>query len=96
VIRLSLGQQFTLSDKIPYEPLAVLTLEESLRRAYASWQDYQAALAQVRAAEFLRFAATAEYFPILGLETDYGDIGVNPANSNGTFHVAGTLSIPIF
>ena len=96
VIGLPLGQQFTLSEKIPYEPLAVPTLEESLRRAYASRQDYQAALAQVRAAEFLRTAATAEYFPVLGLEADYGDIGVNPANSNGTFHVAGILNIPIF
>jgi outer membrane protein TolC len=96
VIGLPLGQEFALSDKIPYEPLAAPTLEESLRRAYAGRQDYQAALAQVHAAELSRRAATAEYFPTVDLEADYGDIGVNPATSNGTFHVAGTLNVPIF
>jgi outer membrane protein TolC len=96
VIGLPLGQQFTLSDKLPYEPLVVSSLEESLRRAYESRQDYQAARAQVRAAELARKAATAEYFPTLDFEGDYGDIGKNPATSNGTFHVAGTLKIPIF
>jgi len=96
VVGLPLGQEFALSDKIPYEPLAAPTLEESLRRAYAGRQDYQAALAQVHAAELWRNAARAEYLPTVDLEADYGDIGVNPATSNGTFHVAGTLNFPIF
>ena len=30
------------------------------------------------------------------LEGDYGDIGVNPGNSNGTFHVSGTITVPVF
>ena len=85
-----------LSDKAPYDMLIPPTLEEGLRRAYASRSDYQAALAQTRAAEFSRRAATAERYPSFDLEGDYGDIGVNPGNSNGTFHVAGTLTVPIF
>src|SRR5437588_218513 len=96
VIGLPLGQQFDLTDKIPYEPLSAPDLDESLRRAYSSRSDYQAALAQFRGAELARKAAAAGYFPSLDMEADYGDIGINPATSNGTFHLAGTLTIPVF
>ena len=96
VIGLPPGQEFALSDKAPYEPLTTIGLEQSLQRAYASRSDYQAALEQVRASERFRKAATAEYFPTLGMNADYGDLGVNPGNSHGTFEVSGTLNIPIF
>jgi outer membrane protein TolC len=96
VIGLPLGQEFRLSDRNPYEPLTTAGLEESLRRAYTARQDYQAVLAQLRAAELSRRAATSEHYPSLDMEADYGAIGVNPATSNGTFHVAGNLNIPIF
>lgn len=96
IIGLALGQEFLLSDRAPYDLLVPPSLEEGLRRAYASRADYQAALAQTRAAELSRRAATAERYPSFELEGDYGDIGINPATSNGTFHVAGTLTVPIF
>ena len=90
------GQEFSLADKAPYAPLTTEGLEQNLQRAYASRSDYQAALSQLRAAEFSRRAATAEYFPSLAIEADYGDIGVSPFRSNGTYHVGGTVKIPIF
>jgi outer membrane protein TolC len=96
IIGLALGQEFILTDKAPYDMLVPPTLEESLRRAYAARADYQAALAQARAAELSRRAASAELYPTFDLEGDFGDIGVNPGTSNGTFHVAGTLTVPIF
>jgi outer membrane protein TolC len=96
IIGLALGQEFILSDKAPYDQFIPPSLEEGLRRAYASRSDYQAALAQARAAELSRKAASAERYPSLDLEGDFGDIGVNPTNSNGTFHVAGTVTVPIF
>jgi len=96
IIGLALGQEFILTDKAPYDMLVPPTLEESLRRAYAARADYQAALAQARAAELSRRAASAELYPTFDLEGDFGDIGVNPGNSNGTFHVAGTVTVPIF
>jgi outer membrane protein TolC len=96
IIGLPPGQEFSLSDKAPYEPLLTPGLEESLQRAYASRSDYQAAMAKLRAAELSRKAATAEHYPDLGLEAEYGDIGVSPFHSNGTYHVAGSLNIPIF
>lgn len=96
IIGLPPGQQFSLSSKAPYEPLPISGLEQSLQRAYSSRADYQAALAQVRAAEFGRKGASAEYFPSLEVEADYGDVGISPFRSNGTYHVGGTLNIPIF
>jgi len=96
VIGLAPGQEFVLSDKAPYEPLTTLGLEASLQRAYALRSDYQAAQQQVRAAEHYRQAAAAEYFPTVQIETDYGDIGVTPDNSHGTFSAGATLRIPVF
>jgi outer membrane protein TolC len=95
-IGLPLGQEYTLSDKAPYDALTPPTLEECMQRAYASRADYQAALSEVRAAELARRAASAERYPTLDFEGDYGDIGVNPAKSNGTFRVAGTVTVPVF
>jgi outer membrane protein TolC len=96
VIGLPLGQPFVLTDKAPYQSYAPPSLEECLKRAYASRADYQASMLQVRAAELSRRAATAEHYPFFDVEADYGDIGVNPANSNGTYHVQGVLTVPIF
>jgi outer membrane protein TolC len=51
---------------------------------------------QVRSAELARRAASAERYPSLGVETDYGLSGVNPGSSHGTVDAAATLRIPIF
>jgi outer membrane protein TolC len=95
-IGLPVGQEFTLTDTAPYEPLTAMGLEESLRRAYLSRSDYLAAVQQVRAAEHFRRAATAEHFPDIDFSGNYGALGVNPANSHGTFQVSGSINIPIF
>lgn len=96
IIGLPLGQEFVISDKAPYEQYTPPTLEDALHRAYASRPDYQSAQAQVRAAQLSRHAASAERYPTFDLEGDYGDIGVNLGNSTGTFHVAGTITVPVF
>jgi len=96
VIGLPPGQEFVLTEKAPYETLTPLPVETYLQRAYASRQDYQAAQANVRAAELSRRAATAGNYPSLDLNANYGDIGVTPAHSNGTWQVNGGLNIPIF
>jgi len=97
VIGLAPGQEFELSDKSPYQPFAGMTIEEALKRAYDSRSDYQAALADVRAAEYTRKAAEAGYFPSLGFNADYGLAGTYPnVSAHGVFDVRGTLTIPIF
>ena len=95
-IGLPVGQEIALTSKAPYDSFTTLGIEQSVQRAYASRSDYLAAVQQVRSAEHYRKGATAEYFPSIDLTADYGDLGVNPGNSHGTFAVAGRLNIPIF
>jgi len=96
VIGLASGQEFELTDKSLYQEFQAMTVEEALQRAYISRSDYQAAMAEVRAAEFSRRAAVAGYFPSLGINADYGTAGSHPSTSTQVFDVRGTLSIPIF
>lgn len=96
VVGLPVGQEFALTDKAPYEPLAAMSLDQALQRAYLLRTDYQAAAQRVRTAQYLRRAATAEHYPTLDLAGNYGDAGIRPGSSHGVFQVGATLSIPIF
>jgi outer membrane protein TolC len=90
------GQQFTLADAIPYAPLNEISLEHALYRAYATRPDYQAAKAQVRAAELAREAAVAERYPTLSTDLNYGAVGTTFSQSHGTVFFSTTLNVPIF
>ena len=96
VIGLAPGQEFELTDKSPYQPFEGITVDEALKRAYASRSDYQAAMTDIRAAEFSRKAAVAGYLPSLAFNADYGTGGAHPSTSTQVFDVRGTLTIPIF
>jgi outer membrane protein TolC len=74
-----------------------MTLDEALKEAYATRPDYVSAEAQVRAAELARQAASAEDYPSLSTETNFGDIGSpNFGTSHETFAFAVTLNVPVF
>ena len=96
VIGLPSGQEFELTEKAPYEALTPMPLETYLQHAYTARADYQAAQAQVRAAELSRRSATAGHYPSVDVDANYGDIGTTPAHSNGTWQVEGGINIPIF
>jgi outer membrane protein TolC len=96
VIGLAPGQEFELTDKSPYQPFEGITLEDALKRAYASRSDYRAAVADTRAAEYARKAAVAGYLPSLSFDADYGTGGAHPSTSTQVFDIKGTLTIPIF
>jgi outer membrane protein TolC len=97
VIGLAPGQEYELTDRSPYAPFAGITVNEALKRAYASRSDFQAALSDMRAAEYSRKAAVAGYYPTLAFSGDYGVAGQHPStDSHGVFDVRGTLNIPIF
>jgi outer membrane protein TolC len=96
VIGLAPGQEFDLTDKSPYQPFEGITVEEALKRAYVTRSDYQAAMTDVRAAEFSRKAAVAGYYPSLSFTADYGAGGTHPSTTAQVFDVRGTLAIPIF
>ena len=96
IIGLPPGQQFVLTEKAPYQALSPLPLDAYLKRAYEERSDYQAAMAQVRSAELSRRAAEAGRYPSIDVDANFGDIGVTPAHSNGTWQVIGGVNIPIF
>jgi outer membrane protein TolC len=96
VIGLAPGQEFDLTDKPPYQPFESVSVDEALKRAYASRSDYQAALSETRAAEFERKAASAGYLPSLSFNANYGAAGGHPSTATQVFDVRGTLTIPIF
>ena len=95
-IGLPIGQEFKLTDSIPYTPMPPVPLAQALDQAYASRADYQAAQAQVQAAEAAKRAARGDALPSVHFDSSYGDIGNAPGHSHGTFAVAATLKIPIF
>ncbi len=95
-IGLPLGQEYQLTDQIPYAPMADLSLETAVKEAYDNRGDYQSAMAQVRAAENMRRSAVRQRAPSLDLNADYGDTGLRPFQSHGTFSVAVSLRIPVF
>lgn len=95
-IGLPLEQKFNLSDKEPYAVFDHLDVDAAIKQAHANRKDLAAMVEQTKAAEEQRKAATADRYPTIVFNGDYGDIGVNPGNSHGTGDAAGTLSVPLF
>ena len=97
VIGLPKGQEFQVTDAVPYSPLDGITMDEALERAATTRPDYLSAKANVRAAELQRQSAAAGNYPWLSADADYGDIGSpNFGTSHGTFSATITLTVPIF
>lgn len=95
-IGLPLGQAFTLSDKIPYAPMAAPPLDEVLARALETRSDFLAAKSRLDAAHASSHAATGALLPSLRFDADYGALGQTYASAHGTFSVSATLHVPIF
>ena len=95
-IGLPLGQQFDITTHVPYQELTPSGLDEAIQSAYKVRPDFQSQVNRVRSAELVRKAASAERYPSIGAEADYGLSGVNPGSSHGTVDAAATLRIPIF
>jgi outer membrane protein TolC len=96
LIGLPPGQEFSISDVVPFAPVTNLAIDQALLRAYANRSDLKAADSQVRAAELAKQAASAERLPSVHLGGDYGVIGPSPQNSHGTFGVTGSVRFPVF
>jgi len=96
VIGLPIGQDFNIAETVPFAPLASITQEQALRAALEQRPDYQAAKAQVRAAEETVRATRAERYPTVGVSGDYGDIGPTIGNSHGTFTFIASMKFNIF
>jgi outer membrane protein TolC len=95
-IGLPLEQQFDLSDTAPYSEFDRPEITAAIRDAQANRKDLAAIVEQTYAYEQQRKAATADRYPKITIQGDYGLIGVNLGSSNGTGDAQATLSVPIF
>ncbi len=95
-IGLPAGQRFSMSDALPFTPIAT-SLDDLLKQAYDRRADFRAAQASVRAAGYAIEAARSEhYWPSVVVQADYGDIGSTFANSHGTYSVLAGVRVPIY
>ena len=94
-IGLPAGQQFSVSDALPFAPLPV-TLDDLLKQAYDHRPDYKASQANVRAAEFALQSAHSEHWPEVVVQGDYGVVGQTVASSHGTYDIVAGVRVPIY
>jgi len=95
-IGLPLDQKFNVVDKAPYRAFDQIDLNAALKQAHLNRKDLQAMVEQTKAAQEMRKAATADRYPVLSINADYGDIGVNVRHSHGTVDATGLVSVPVF
>lgn len=95
-IGLPLDQKYDLTDQAPYAALDKLDVDVAVKQALDNRSDLKAVEEQLEAAKRSRSAATAERFPVVSFNGDYGDIGVNVLHSHGTFDAVGELNVPLF
>jgi outer membrane protein TolC len=95
-IGLPLEQKINLSDKEPYAAFDHIDVDAAINQARANRKDLAAMMEQTQAAEEQRKAATAERYPKITFDGDYGVIGPTLGHSHGTGSASGTLAMPIF
>lgn len=95
-IGLPLDQKYDLTTLSPYSDTTPPTADAAMGEALQDRSDLKALQEQVEAARRSLAAAHAERFPEITAEADYGEIGVNPANSYATLNATGKVSGPIF
>jgi outer membrane protein TolC len=95
-IGLPVGQEFRLTDEMPFSPPPVLSLEDATARAYESRADLKAAEARVRAAEEEERAASGKGLPSIGVAGNFGAIGQTVSGSKATYAVSAGVSVPLF
>ncbi len=69
---------------------------QAVRQALESRPDYRAAESQVRAAERQLSAIRASRLPVIQFRGDFGQSGRTPFENLSTFHVQGSISLPLF
>jgi outer membrane protein TolC len=95
-IGLPLGQEYRLTDEMPFAPLPLGSLEDAIAHAYENRADLKASESRVSAAEQEEQAARGEGLPSIGVAGDFGAIGQTVGGSRATYSVSAEVSIPLF
>jgi len=95
-IGLPLGQEFTLTDQLPYADLQPPTVEEALEQADESRSDLRASRDLEKAADRALSAAKSQRLPSVSTQTDLSDVGKTFGHSHGNFEFQAGVRMPIF
>jgi outer membrane protein TolC len=95
-IGLPLGQQFEIADTLPYADIEPPTVEDALKQAYRSRNDFRAALANIQVAEKDLSGARGQRYPVVAVNGDYGVQGPAFGHSHGVFGFQAGVSVPVF
>lgn len=96
MIGLPVGQEYRLTDEMPFAPVPILSLEEATARAYESRADLRAADARVQAAEEEERAASGQRLPSIGVQGNFGAIGQTVGGAKATYAVSAGVRVPLF
>lgn len=91
-----LDTDLELTDRLRYEPLEPLSLEQALQTATAQRSDWKAQQQRERAAQQAQSAARMERMPSVAAFADYGPIGTGVTEARATRAVGVSLRVPIF
>jgi outer membrane protein TolC len=94
-IGLPLDQAFRLTDLVPFRVLDNVDPQAAFIQALKSRKDLAAYAEQVKSANAEKGAAFAYQLPVASFAGDYGDIGITPGHSHGTFSATGQISVPV-
>jgi outer membrane protein TolC len=95
-IGLPLGQEFELTDTLPYSDITPLSVDDALQIAFKSRSDFRSALDSQRAAAQTLSATKGERYPVVAVNGDYGDIGPTFGHSHGDFTFQAGVRVPLF
>ena len=95
-IGLQLGADFTLAEKLTFNPYALGDLDAALKMALSERADLKSAQAQFRAAQESLRAAQSERLPTVSVSGYVAVQGVNPNGGNGVFQGTASVSVPVF
>jgi outer membrane protein TolC len=96
VIGIPVGQEIQLSDKTPFQDLAMMDLASARTTAYAHRKDYLMLLEEDKLDHHITKAVRYQRLPVLAFNGYYGVIGVTGGSYHGDFNAEGSLTFPIF
>jgi len=95
-VGIPLAQEVDLTDRLSYNSVAAMKLEDALKQAYDARADLRSAEALLRAAQANRQAAVGDSLPSLNVTGDYGQSSSAWDSLHSTYSVTAAVRVPIF
>jgi outer membrane protein TolC len=96
ILQATITDKFEVADEAAYGSGGTMDRDATLQAALAARPDYQAAEANVKAAELEVGSVKSTRLPTLKMTVDDGQSGSTPANNVNTYRVQGRVDVPVF